>query len=92
VTAPDSDPAALDRLATALGRQFATTLVNSPGRRPRLSVTCRHTRAAGDIYADDSGWYWWGCAERIATTDDPLTAAHRITAALRGHLPAGDRQ
>jgi hypothetical protein len=78
-----SGPAALDHLASALGAQFVTTVVTSPGQRPRLTVIDRHTQAASDIYADDHGWYWWPWAERIGGTDDPLTAARRITTALR---------
>jgi hypothetical protein len=67
VTAAGVDgPAALDRLATALGAQFVTTVVTSPGRRARLTVIDRHTQAASDIYADEHGWYWWpwACATR----------------------------
>jgi hypothetical protein len=89
VTAPGSGPAALEYLAAALGPGFITTLVTGAGRRPHLSVTCRDTRAGEDVYADDSGWYWWPWAERIAATSDPLAAAHHITAALHGNVPVG---
>ena len=82
--APAASPAALGQLATTLGRQFSATLIVSPGCRTRLSVTCRHTGAGGDVYADEGGWYWWSWAERIAVTDDPQAAAHRVAAALRG--------
>jgi len=92
VTAPGGSPAALERLATALGPGFVTTLVTGAGRRPYLSVTCRDTRAAEDVYADDRGWYWWGWAERIAATSDPLAAARWVTAALRGSVPVGGQR
>jgi hypothetical protein len=87
VSAPGGGPAALEHLATALGPGFITTLVAGTGRRPHLSVTCRDTRAGEDVYADDSGWFWWAWAERIGATDDPLAAAHHVTAALRGSAP-----
>jgi hypothetical protein len=79
-------PAALEQLATALGPQFVTALVTGAGRRPRLSVTCRDTRASGEVYADEAGWFRWPWAEPIA--GDPLAAACQITAALRGTAPA----
>jgi hypothetical protein len=83
VTAPRG-PAALEHLATALGPGFITALVTGTGRRARLSVISRDTRAGEDVYADEAGWFWWPWAERIATTDDPLAAARQVTAALRG--------
>jgi hypothetical protein len=86
------NPAALDQLATALGRQFSATLIISPGRRARLSVTCRHTSAGGDVYADEGGWYWWPWAGRIAPSDDPQAAARRVTAVLRGDVWPGVQQ
>jgi hypothetical protein len=89
VTAPGGGPAALERLAVALGPGFITTLVTSTGRRPRLSVVSRDTRAGEDVYADEDGWFWWPWAERIAATSDPLAAAYQVTAALRGSAPAG---
>jgi hypothetical protein len=92
VTAPGSGPAALEHLATALGPGFITTLVTGTGHQPHLSVVSRDGHAAQDVYADDSGWYWWPWAERIATTSDPLTAAYQITAALRGSIPAGGQR
>jgi hypothetical protein len=93
VTAPGGGPAALEHLAAALGRGFITTLVTGTGHRPYLSVTCRDSHAAEDVYADEGGWFWWPWAERIATTDDPLAAACHITAALRGTtLPARGQQ
>jgi len=92
VTAPGSGPAALERLAAALGPGFITTLVTGTGRRPHLSVISRDTRAAEDVYADENGSFWWPWAERIAATSDPLTAAHRITAALRGGVPLGEQR
>jgi hypothetical protein len=85
VTAPGG-PAALERLATALGPGFITTLVTGVGRRAYLSVTCRHTRAGEDVHAE-GGWFWWPWAERIAATSDPLAAAYQVTAALRGNAP-----
>jgi hypothetical protein len=87
VTAPGGGPAALEHLATALGPAFVTTLVTGPGHRPRLSVTCRDTRAGEDVYADEAGWFWWPWAQRIGATDDPLAAAYHVTAALRGNVP-----
>jgi len=86
VTAPaaNSAPAALERLATALGPGFSTTLVTGAGRPDRLTVIDRRTCAGEDIYADNRGWFWWPWAERIAGTGDPLAAACRVTAALRG--------
>ncbi len=92
MTAPGSGPAALEHLATALGPGFITTLVASTGQQPRLSVVSRDGHAAQDVYAGDSGWYWWPWAERIAATSDPLTAACQITAALRGSIPAGGQR
>jgi hypothetical protein len=87
VSAPGGGPAALEQLATALGPGFITTLVTGSGRRPRLSVISRDTRAGEDVYADESGSFWWPWAERIAATSDPLAAAHQVTAALRGTAP-----
>jgi len=81
VTAADG---ALERLAIALGPQFVTAMVTGTGHRPRLSVMCRDTRASGDVFADDRGWFWWPWAERIDATDDPLAAARQVSAALRG--------
>ena len=91
MTAPGGG-AALERLATALGPGFITTLVTGEGHRPYLGVTCRDTRAGEDVYADDTGWYWWAWAERIAATSDPLAAAHHITAALRRTVPVGGQR
>jgi hypothetical protein len=88
VTAPGSGPAALEQLASALGPAFVTALTAGTGRRPRLSVICRDTHAGEDVYADEAGWFWWPWAERIAATSDPLAAAHQVTAALDGSLPA----
>jgi hypothetical protein len=81
----------LEHLATALGPGFITTLVAGPGRRPRLSVTCRHTRVGEDVYADNY-WFWWPWAERIAATSDPLAAAHHVSAALRGGITVGGQR
>lgn len=92
MTAPGSGPAALERLATALGPAFITTLVTGAGRPPHLSVISRDTRAGEDVYADESGWFWWPWAERIAATSDPLTAAHQVTAMLRGSIPVGGQR
>jgi hypothetical protein len=88
VTAPVGDPAALERLAIALGPGFITTLVTGAGHKPRLNVISRDTRAGEDVYADDGGWFWWPWAERIAAISDPLTAAHQVAATLRGTIPA----
>jgi hypothetical protein len=84
-----SGPAALQRLDTALGSQFSTTLVQEGGRWPRLVVVDRQTQAATEVYADERGWFWWPWAEPAAITDDPVTAAHQVTAALRGTTPTG---
>jgi hypothetical protein len=92
VSAPGGGPAALERLAIALGPGFITILVTGPGRPAHLSVTCRDTRAGEEVYADESGWFWWPWAERIAATSDPLAAAHHITAALRRTVPVGGQQ
>jgi hypothetical protein len=89
VTAAEGAPAALARLATALGAQFSTTLVHRAGRRPHLTVADRHTQAATEVYADDRGRYQWPWAEPAAVTGDPLTAARQITAILRGDAPDG---
>lgn len=83
--------AALERLATALGPAFVTTLVTGTGRPPRLTVISRQTCSGKDVYADEHGWFWWSSAERIAPADDPLTAAHRVTAALRGTVAGRQR-
>ncbi len=91
MTAPGSGPAALERLATALGPGFITTLVTGSDRVARLSVISRDTRAGEDVYVDDGGWFCWPWAEPIAATDDPLAAAHQVTAALRGSATAGQR-
>jgi hypothetical protein len=88
VTAPGG-PAALEHLATALGPGFITTLVTGTGHQPRLSVISRATRAEEDVYADDSGdWFWWPWAERIAATSDPQAAAYHITITLDGSVLA----
>ncbi len=85
-TTPAGTPTALERLADALdSAEFTTALVTGTGRRPVLTVASRRTRAAEDIYAD--GWFWWSWAERIAPADDPVTAAHLITAMLRATPP-----
>jgi hypothetical protein len=80
MTAPaaGSVPAALERLATALGPRFSTTLVTGPGRRPCLAVTSRHTAAGDNIYADAVA-YWWSWVELIGSTSDPLAAAAEIS-------------
>jgi hypothetical protein len=88
-----SGPAALERLAAALDPSgFAVILVTRVGSRPRLAVVDRRTCAGEDIYADDRGWFWWPWAEPVAATGDPLAAAHRVTAALRGTTPPGDQR
>jgi hypothetical protein len=80
-------PAALERLAAVLGAQFSTTLIQRAGHRPRLVVVDRHTQATTEVYADDHGRLWWPWAELVAITDDPHTAAHKVTAVLRGTTP-----
>lgn len=80
---PAGAVAALERLATALGTgEFAAVLVAGSGRPPALSVVSRRTHATGDVYVDGVA-YWWGWAERISPTDDPLSAAHRVATVLR---------
>jgi hypothetical protein len=75
--------AALVRLDTALdSREFATTLVTGDGRRPCLTVASRTTPAAEHVYADGAR-FWWAWGHPIGTVEDPLTAAHRVTALLR---------
>jgi hypothetical protein len=91
VSAPGSGPAALEHLATALGQGFITTLVTGAGRRPHLSVISRDTHAGEDVHTE-GGWFWWPWAERIAAIDDPLTAAHQVSAALRGSIPVGGQR
>jgi hypothetical protein len=81
--APASTPAALNALAAALGPGFSTTLVHRAGRRPRLTVVDRHTRAATEVCADQHGRYVWPWAEPAAVTSDPRTAAQAITRVLR---------
>ncbi|HEV2451958.1 MAG TPA: hypothetical protein VGS62_08520 [Streptosporangiaceae bacterium] len=81
-------PAALERLATALGAHFSTTLIQGEERRPRLVVVDRRTRAATEVYADDRGWLWWPWAEPAAVTDDPQAAARRVTAHPARHSPS----
>jgi hypothetical protein len=77
-------PAALENLAAALGTAFSTILIYQAGRAPHLVVVDRQTQAATDVYADQDGRFGWPWAEPAAVTDDPLTAAHRVTTALRG--------
>jgi hypothetical protein len=84
VTGADGNPAALETLAAALGPGFSTILVHQAGRAPRLVVVDRQTQAATDVYADQDGRFRWPWAEPAAVTNDPLTAAHRVTTALRG--------
>jgi len=81
--APASIPAALEALAAALGPGFSTTLVCRDGRRPRLTVVDRHTRAATEVCADEHGRYVWPWAPPAAVTSDPATAARAITRVLR---------
>jgi hypothetical protein len=76
-------PGALSRLAAALGSGFSTTLVRRAGRRPRLTVVDRRTRAATEVCADEQGRYVWPWADPAAITADPVTAAARITRVLR---------
>ena len=67
-------PAALERLAAALGPGFSITLVRRAGRRPRLTVADRHTRAATEAYN--------------TYTQVPVTArTHAQVTALFGGLP-----
>jgi len=84
MTAPASVPAALERLATALGPGFSTVLVHQAGRAPRLVVVDRQTQAATEVYADEDGRFGWPWAEPATVTDDPLAAAHHVTTVLRG--------
>ena len=80
---PASAPTALERLAAELDRtEFTTVLITGTGRRPRLTVENRRTKAIEDIYADS--WYWWSPAEKIASTDNPVAAAQQVTARLKG--------
>jgi hypothetical protein len=81
--APASAPAALEALAEALAPAFSTILVHRAGRRPRLTVVDRHTRAATEVCADEHGRYWWPWAEPAAVTSNPVTAARAITGVLR---------
>ena len=83
MTAPASAPAVLDRLAAALGPGFSTTLVHRDGRRPRLTVVDRHTRAATEVCTDEQGRYWWPWAGPAEVTRDPQAAAVQITRVLR---------
>jgi len=85
MTAPaaGSAPAALERLAAALGSGFSTILVHRAGRRPHLTVVDRHTQAATEVYADEHGRYLWPWAEPVAITGDPRAAARCITTVLR---------
>jgi hypothetical protein len=92
VTTPAGAPAALAQLAAALGPQFSTTLVRQPGRQPRLAVVDKHSQATTEVYADDSGRMWWQWAEQAAITNDPLTAAHQVTATLRPGGPGQGQQ
>src|SRR5215472_15631500 len=80
---PPGMQAALEALAAALDpRDYITTLTTGEHRAPRLTVTSRHAQFGDDIYADSSS-YWWSWAERIATVDDPVAAARKITSVLR---------
>jgi hypothetical protein len=88
VTAAVDAPAALEQLAVALGGQFSTILVCQAGWRPCLAVVDRLSRATTEVCADEGGRFWWPWAEPAAVTDDPLTAACRVTAALRPGGPA----
>ena len=92
MTAVGSGLAALERLATALGPGFITTLITGDGHTPRLSVISRDNHAGEEVYADEGGWFWWPWAERIAAIDDPLAAAYHVTAALRGTAEARERR
>jgi hypothetical protein len=82
VTARDPQTA-LERLAAALDPgEFATALVTGTSGRLYLTVTSRRAGMELTIYADRS-WYWREWAEPIAATVDPVTAAHKVAAALR---------
>lgn len=87
--APAGPHAALNRLASALGPQFSTTLVQRAGHRPHLVVVDRHTQAATDVYADERGRYRWPWARPAAATDDPLAAAQRVASMLRENPGTG---
>jgi hypothetical protein len=92
VSGPDAPGtvAALVRLDTALDSgEFATTLVYGPGRRPCLTVASRRTPAAEHLFADGA-WFWWAWGQPVCPVEDPLTAAHRVTAMLRA-TPGGWR-
>jgi hypothetical protein len=85
MTAPTArDPqTALESLAAALDpAEFVTALVTGTSRRPYLTVTSRPAGTEQTIYTGQSS-YCWEWAEPIATTADPLTAAHKVATALR---------
>lgn len=76
------EAAALTDLADAFDHHdFITVLTTGQHRRPRLTVTARHTAIAEDIYAH-GGWYWLGCAERLAPVTGPAAAAAAIACLL----------
>lgn len=76
---------ALEHLTDALDRDaFATVLVTSPVRGSCLTVVCRATLVTEHIYANDDGWFRWSWSERLATTNDPIGAAHQVSMVLHG--------
>jgi hypothetical protein len=82
-TAARDPQTALETLAAALDPgEFVTALVTGTSRRPCLTVTSRHAGAEQNVYAGQSS-YWSGSAEAIGPVGDPLTAAHKLAAALR---------
>ena len=87
--APAGAPAALDALAEALGPGFSTTVVHRAGRRPRLTVVDRLSRAATEVCADEHGRYLWPWAAPATITSDPRTAVQAITQVLRPAPRAG---
>ena len=73
----------LERLAGALTRRgMDASLVDPPGRVPRLQVGHPAAHLATDVYAwrcqDGAWWFWWPWAERIAAEGDLDAAAERI--------------
>jgi hypothetical protein len=80
----DAGSAELEKLAAELdGGAFEARVVAHPNRRPFVYVRNRRASVLTEnIYAAE-GWFWWGWAERIASTADVSAAAEAITRVLR---------
>jgi hypothetical protein len=86
--ATDAQLEHLERLGEELAcRGMQVRVVLPPGRVPSLYVVNPEARALEEhVYAgcgsDGIWWFWWSWAERIAATEDLVTAAAAVARVL----------